>query len=159
MALQVLCSIYQVWKVEVGNVIADDHIWINFFEKVPPAHKHLLLRIVLEDLRVYNETAGVQAKDISDKRFRVAIPRDNISNLNYGVHLRLWKDSLAACTFNVKGQNPEGSHLGPFAVVWVSYQVFVVNVRLDLTIGMSLSLGYHCVFPSFRLHPRHACDL
>lgn len=159
MALQVLCSIYQVGEVEIGNVIANDDIGINFLEKVPPAHEHLLLRIVLENLRVYNETASIQAKYISNKRFRVAISRNNISNLNNRVHLRFRKDSFAACALYIEGQNPERSHLSPFAVIRVSYQIFVVNVRLDLTVGMSFPLGYHCVFPRPGLHPRHACDL
>lgn len=145
-AFQMLCPIEQIWKVEVGYVVSDDDVRIHLFYKVPPSHQHLLFCIELEDLRVDDQTTRVKTENVADKRFRLSVSRYDICNLDDWVLVCFWKDTLAACAFNVEGKDPKRRHLRPFSVVMMCNEISIMYVCLDLAVGVAIPVWDHVVF-------------
>lgn len=40
---EVFGAIEEVWEIEVGDIVANHDVWIDFADKVAPSRKHLAL--------------------------------------------------------------------------------------------------------------------
>ena len=118
---EMFCSIEKIWEIEVGNVVAYDDIWIDLLKKVSPCHEHLVLCTKFENLRVDNQTASIETKNITNEGFRFSVSCYDVRDLDDGILIGFWEDAFAASTLNIEGKDSQWSHLRPFAVVMVSY--------------------------------------
>lgn len=67
-----LRAIHEIWKIEVGRVIADDDIRVDLIHEVPPSLKHLALIVKRLYLRPDDVRARVECENVSHKRLRLA---------------------------------------------------------------------------------------
>jgi len=70
--LQRFGSIEEVREIEVGGVVADDHVRIDLLDEVCPALEKLFLGFELENLRTDDVSARVEGEDVSDEGCRFA---------------------------------------------------------------------------------------
>jgi hypothetical protein len=153
------CAVQEVWKVEIGYVVSDNDIGISLFDEIPPFHKHFGLVIKGKDFGSDNLATILHAKDIADKGFFLAVPRDNIRNLDDGVHIWLREDTFAAGAFDIERKDAEWGHLCPFPVRRMGYKVPKVDRSLDLAGRMPFTLRNHFVLSGWYLNPGHTGDL
>ena len=66
-SLEGFCSIKEIRKIKVRDVITNDDIGIDLFNKISPFLEHLRLIIGRDDLRANNVRAGIQRKNVPDK--------------------------------------------------------------------------------------------
>jgi hypothetical protein len=57
--LEGFCSIKEIRKVKVCDVITNDEIRVDFFHKVPPLLEHLCFIVEGDDLGTNNVGAGI----------------------------------------------------------------------------------------------------
>jgi hypothetical protein len=70
--LQSLGTIHEIGEIEIGNVISDDEVSIDFFEKVPPFLEHVSFFVKREDLGANDVRALFKSENITDEWFRIA---------------------------------------------------------------------------------------
>jgi hypothetical protein len=104
-------------------------------------------------------TDGVQTKHISHEWLRLTISRDDIGDLDDGINVCLRKDAFATSAFDIEGEDTEGSHFRIFALRRMSNQVAVVELCLDLAIGVLIPWVEQLVLASWYLDPGHTGNL
>lgn len=124
--LESLCAVEQVREVEVGRVVADDHVWVDLLDEVGPLLQKLLLLVVRQDLRADDVRARVEGEDVADEWGALAwrkmhqssaeergseangwrtLPGDHVCDLDDGIDLGLGEDALPARTLDVEAEN------------------------------------------------------
>ena len=156
---EMFCSVEKVWEVEIGNVVADDDIWVDLLQEISPRHKHLILCAKLEYLSINNQTASIETENVANKRLRFSISCHNIRDLYDRILIGFWKDPFAASTLDIEREDSKWSHFRPFAIIMVSDQIPIMYVCLYLTVRMSFSMRNHMVFGLGSFHPRHSRNL
>src|SRR5688500_14582365 len=118
-----LGSVEEIGKIKVGNVVARDNVGVGLDEELLPRCQHILLPVMADNMGRHDGARLVETKHISDKRLLFSVPGHDIGNLDNGVVVGLWKDTLAACALDIKGQYSQGRHLGPLSDGLVGDQV------------------------------------
>ncbi len=70
--LQCLCPVQQIWKIEIGDVVPDDHVRIGFLDEFPPLEEQLPFILELDNLRSDDVCTRVESKHILYERFGLA---------------------------------------------------------------------------------------
>ena len=112
------CPVNQIRQIETGNIVPNDDIWIDFFNKISPGLQQLCFVGERENLRAHNMRACVKCENISNKRLRFAckgfntfnllrgkgrtLPGDHVGNLDDGVHLSFGKYTFPTRTFDIE---------------------------------------------------------
>jgi hypothetical protein len=110
-----LCSVEEIGKVEIANVVANDDIRVHLFEEVSPGHEHLFFSVKLVYLGVDDQAASVEYEDIPNERLGLSVSRHHIGNLDDRILIRFWEDSLASGAFDIERQDSHRRHLSPLA--------------------------------------------
>lgn len=133
--LEMLCSIHEIWKIEVCNIVPNDKIWVNLFNKVSPGLQHLSLVVKRHHLWADDVWTCIQGENIANERLGLALksrvseyienfrshtlPRHHVSNLDDWINLCLGEYALPASTLNIEAQYTKRCKLLPVFFRWV----------------------------------------
>src|ERR1700679_633857 len=114
-------TVKEVWKIEVADVVADDEIWVNLLQEVPPCRQHLFFPFIFEDFCIDNQTRRIKTENIPHKRFLLSVSSDNICDLNDRILVGFREDSFSTSALDIEGQYTKRCHLCPFSFRFVCY--------------------------------------
>ena len=65
--LQCLGSVQQIGQVEIGDIVADQHVGVDFLDKLAPFQKKVTLVLELKNLRADDMRASIESENVADK--------------------------------------------------------------------------------------------
>src|SRR5690606_24052350 len=125
-------AVEEVGEIKVGNVVANYDIWIHLLQEFRPLQQHRLFILKLKDLSVDDRGAVVECKDISHKWLLVSVPSHHGCDLNNGILVCLWEDTLSSSTLDIKRQYSQRRNFGKFSLHIMCNQVPVMTKSLNL---------------------------
>ena len=85
-----------------------------------------------QNLAADDRRARVQGEDIADEGLGIDVNGHYVGNLNNTIVIRFRKDSWTSGAFDIETEDPQWSHMSPFAVRCVRYDVVPGYVHFDL---------------------------
>lgn len=55
--------------------------------------------------------AGIEGEDVPDERLAFSLPSDHVGDLDDGVDVGFWKDTLSTGTLDIETEDPEGCNI------------------------------------------------
>eukprot|EP00162_Nutomonas_longa_P015433 comp22314_c0_seq1/m.53479 comp22314_c0_seq1/g.53479 ORF comp22314_c0_seq1/g.53479 comp22314_c0_seq1/m.53479 type:complete len:316 (+) comp22314_c0_seq1:2246-3193(+) len=98
-------------------------------------------------------------KDIADEGLALALHLDDVCDLDHGILVCLWEESLATCALDIKAEDAEGRELAPWAFGCMGDDDVVCDIDFDLAVRNMLGLWTHRVLMLWDCDPRGALDV
>lgn len=110
-ALERFGSVQKVRQIEIRNVVSDHDVRVDLGYEIPPSLQHFPFIVVFQNLRSDDMSACVEGKDVPDERLAFSLPCDHVGDLDDGIDVRFWEDTLSTGTLDIETEDSKGCNI------------------------------------------------